>query len=216
MHHGVKGQQWGVKNGPPYPLENSAKKLASGINSKAQVKEVKITKDVTSAVKKAGGKMYGLENKLKTKESISRKIRTDSEEKNISFDESAKDIKDAVRYTMISDDKNFVSDYEKVKKDLESKGYKEERCKNYFTLYKEGKAKHKSVQSVFSDKTGYKFEMQFQTPQSQKAKDEKIPIYEERRKPGNTAKRNMELEWQMEELAEKVPDPVGIEKIKSH
>lgn len=26
MHHGVKGQQWGVKNGPPYPLGTSNKK----------------------------------------------------------------------------------------------------------------------------------------------------------------------------------------------
>lgn len=23
MHHGVKGQKWGVRNGPPYPLKNS-------------------------------------------------------------------------------------------------------------------------------------------------------------------------------------------------
>lgn len=24
-HHGIKGQKWGVRNGPPYPLEKSAK-----------------------------------------------------------------------------------------------------------------------------------------------------------------------------------------------
>lgn len=28
-HHGVKGQQWGVKNGPPYPLKRSAKPTES-------------------------------------------------------------------------------------------------------------------------------------------------------------------------------------------
>lgn len=21
-HHGIKGQKWGVRNGPPYPIEN--------------------------------------------------------------------------------------------------------------------------------------------------------------------------------------------------
>lgn len=26
MHHGIKGQRWGVQNGPPYPLESSTKK----------------------------------------------------------------------------------------------------------------------------------------------------------------------------------------------
>ena len=27
-HHGVKGQKWGVRNGPPYPIED--KTLAAG------------------------------------------------------------------------------------------------------------------------------------------------------------------------------------------
>lgn len=26
MHHGVKGQKWGVKNGPPYPIDKTAKR----------------------------------------------------------------------------------------------------------------------------------------------------------------------------------------------
>ena len=25
MHHGIKGQRWGKRNGPPYPLEASYK-----------------------------------------------------------------------------------------------------------------------------------------------------------------------------------------------
>ena len=29
-HHGRKGQKWGVKNGPPYPLTQAAKKRAYG------------------------------------------------------------------------------------------------------------------------------------------------------------------------------------------
>jgi hypothetical protein len=31
-HHGIKGQKWGIRNGPPYPLENSEK---SGIIEEA-------------------------------------------------------------------------------------------------------------------------------------------------------------------------------------
>lgn len=26
-HHGIKGQEWGVKNGPPYPLNASGRSL---------------------------------------------------------------------------------------------------------------------------------------------------------------------------------------------
>ena len=215
-HHGIKDQRWGVRNGPPYPLSKASTKLALQICKKAYLKEPKITTDVVSAVNSTGGQMYGLEHKLKTKDSVKRKIETNSEEKNITYKEAAADIKDAVRYTAISSDKDFVKNYNNIKKSLETKGYKEERCKNYFDLYDKGKVKHKSVQSVFSDKDGYQFEIQFHTPSSQQAKNKKIPIYEERRKPGNSDKRNAELEKQMVDLAEKVTRPNGIETIKSH
>lgn len=29
-HHGIKGQEWGVKNGPPYPLDRATKREAYG------------------------------------------------------------------------------------------------------------------------------------------------------------------------------------------
>ena len=33
-HHGIKGQKWGKKNGPPYPLDS---KTAERVKSKAKV-----------------------------------------------------------------------------------------------------------------------------------------------------------------------------------
>lgn len=32
-HHGVKGQQWGVRNGPPYPIEDKVLKKGTKLNS---------------------------------------------------------------------------------------------------------------------------------------------------------------------------------------
>lgn len=213
-HHGIQGQKWGVRNGPPYPLDSSA--LATKIYDQAKKKEPGITRDVIMIAGLSGSKMHGLEHKLKTKDSIKRKIETDSEEKGITESRAAQAIKDAVRYTTITDDENFVSSYQKVKEKLEKKGYKETRCKNYFELYNQGKVKHKSVQSVFEDPDGYSFEIQFHTPSSQKAKDEKLPIYEERRKPGLSKERQKELERQMEDLAKQVTEPKDIHKIKTH
>lgn len=51
---------------------------------------------------------------------------------------------------------------------------------------------------------------------SQDAKTKKIPLYEERRTPGISKERALALEKQMEALANKVPDPKDIYKIKSH
>lgn len=196
--------------------KKSSNSLAKNIYNNAYKKEPQITKNVKQAAEMSGSKMYGLEHRLKTKESIQRKIETDSKEKSISIQKAASDIKDAIRYTTISNDDDFVNNYEKMKSLLDIIGYSEVRCKNYFQLYKEGKVKHKSVQSVFQDPDGYKFEIQFQTPSSQLAKDKKVPIYEERRKPGLSRSRQIELEKQMEDLAKKVTEPRNISRIKSH
>ena len=73
---------------------------------------------------------------------------------------------------------------------------------------------HKAVQCTYRNKDGYEFELQFQTPASQAAKELKIPIYEERRKSGISEQRARELESQMKQLAENVKDPPDIYKIK--
>lgn len=213
-HHGIPGQKWGVRNGPPYPLKevSTSEKIYKNAESRIDA----IAKDVISAAKHAGSKMYGLEHRLKTKDSISRKINKKSTEDKQSISKSANDIKDAIRFTTIASKKNFVSNYEKMKKELENKGYTETRCKNYFDLFKQGKVKHKSVQCNYKTKDGYEFEIQFQTPESQDAKTKKIPLYEERRSVGISTKRAKELERLMEDLALKVPDPINIDRIKSH
>ena len=176
--------------------------------------EPKITEDVIDVVTKTGCKMYGLAHRLKRPASMAGKIGSDSKEKGISFQDAANGIKDAIRYTSISDTKNFVDHYSGIKKGLEEKGYSETKCKNFFEKYKRGEAMHKSVQCTYKNKDGYEFELQFHTPSSQLAKELKIPIYEERRRVGISEQRAHELEAIMKDLAENVEDPPNIDKIK--
>lgn len=223
-HYGVKGMKWGIrryqnKDGSLTPEGKirygripSVSNTAEEIYNRAYAKEPRITHDI----KWSRQHLYGLEHKLKTKESIKRKLEKEISEENKSLAEASENLKDALRYTTISDTNSFVKNYNNFKKYMEEKNYKEVRCKNYFQLFNEGKVKHKSVQCIFEDKDGYKFEIQFQTPESQKAKDLKVPLYEERRKVGIDAKRATELERQMESLALAVKDPPGIESIKSY
>lgn len=107
-HHGIKGQKWGMKNGPPYPIQPDV--AASKIRERAEKEVTKISNDVSQAAKHAGSKMFGLEHKLKTADSISRKIKS-----------KGSDIKDAVRFTTISTENDFVSAYEKVKSELKQR-----------------------------------------------------------------------------------------------
>lgn len=223
-HYGVKGMKWGVrryqnKDGSlttegkiHYGHIPSVSNTAEEIYNRAYAKEPRITHDV----KGSRQHLYGLEHKLKTKESIKRKLEKEISEENKSLAEASKNLKDALRYTTISDTNSFVNNYNNFKKYMEEKGYKEIRCKNDFQNFNEGKVKHKSVQSIFEDTDGYKFEVQFQTPSSQKAKDLKVPLYEERRKVGISSERASELEKQMNDLALAVENPPGIETIKSY
>ena len=188
--------------------------LATKKFTEASKLEPQITKDVVNAVSDSQCKMYGLEFRLKQPTSLAAKIGADSKEKNISFEDASKGIRDAIRYTAVSDTKNFVSNYSSIKKSLEDKGYSETRCKNFFEKYKRGEVMHKAVQCTYKNKDGYEFELQFQTPASQAAKELKIPIYEERRKAGISEKRALELEARMRDLAESVEDPPYIERIK--
>lgn len=190
--------------------------LANEIFNIASKIEPKITNDVISAVSNSGCKMYGLEYRLKQPTSIAGKIASDAKEKNISYKEAANGIKDSIRYTPVSDTKTFVKNYNAIKANLESKGYEEVRCKNYFESYRQGKVMHKAVQSVFKDRNGNVFELQFQTPSSQAAKELKLPLYEERRKAGINETRAKELESGMRYLANRVKDPKYIDSILSH
>ena len=191
-------------------------KLANQIFDRSSRIEPKITNDVISAVSNSGCKMYGLEYRLKQPTSMAGKIASDAKEKSISYKEAADGIKDSIRYTSVSKTKDFVKNYIAIKSDLEKKGYSEIKCKNYFESFKQGKVMHKAVQSTFKDKNGNLFELQFQTPSSQAAKELKLPLYEERRKVGITEVRAKELESAMVRLANNVKDPKDIDHILSH
>jgi len=193
--------------------EADAKKcsdLATKEFNKVSKLEPRITKDIVDSVSKTSSKMYGLDFRLKQPTSMAGKIGSDAKEKDISFLDAAKGIKDAIRYTTVSNEKDFVKNYSNVKHILESKGYKEVVVKNYFDKYEKGEVMHKAVQCIFETPNGYKFEVQFQTPASQTAKELKLPIYEEIRKAGVSEKRAKELEQQMKDLAEKVPNPPNV------
>lgn len=58
-HHGIKGQQWGVKNGPPYPLSSQKTSKNSAGQTIREVSTIKLTGElpnaVTQIVRKNGG-----------------------------------------------------------------------------------------------------------------------------------------------------------------
>lgn len=199
--------------------EADAKKcvdVAERVYSTAAAKEPAITKDVVSAVDGVDGKMYGLDFRLKQPTSMAGKIGADARSDKSSFDQAGNKIKDAVRYTAVVDESNFTNGYNSIKSNLESKGYKEVRCKNFYQTYADGESSQKAVQCIYEDPSGYKFELQFHTPKSQGAKELNHPLYEEQRNVTTSEKRKTQLSAQMRSYGEQVPNPKGVLTIKSH
>ena len=64
QHHGVKGQKWGVKNGPPYPLnrdENTHETLKNAAGKDIIVVEKTLLIDKPDSITQVRGRRGGLE-----------------------------------------------------------------------------------------------------------------------------------------------------------
>ena len=104
-------------------IEDASRKFIN----KAKVEEAKVTQDLTRLSKPLKGKMEGLEYKLKSQESLTRKIGKELTEQqgkgwnlaNI----GEKNVNDALRYTMLVEDANYTQAVEKTLRALQKRGY---------------------------------------------------------------------------------------------
>ena len=144
------------------------------------------------------------------------KISADAKEDGISIEQAASKIKDSVRYTAVFEDSGFVDGYNKVKAELEAKGYTETRCKNFFQMYEDGTSCQKAVQCVFTNKDGLFFELQFHTYSTQGAKEVNHPFYEEQRAATTKTNRKNALNDAMTKISSYSATPDGVLGIKAH
>ena len=184
--------------------------IAESIYEKSARLEPDITRDVIEVVSSLGGTMYGLDFRLKQGTSLGRKIADDSvKEYNGDINKAARNVKDSIRFTAIFDVEIFTNGYKDAKARLESLGYVEERCKNFYKMYAEGKSQQKAIQCVYS-KDGLRFELQFHTPESQGVKEINHPLYEKLRSADTSDLEKVILGRRMYNLGRNIPDPVGV------
>jgi hypothetical protein len=162
--------------------------------------EPKVTKDLSDLAKATGGKQEGLDFRLKTKESLARKIETTNPE----------NINDSLRYTITYPSENIGAGANKVMKQLEDAGYTKVKVKNTF---KSG-SPYKGINTTFRTPDGQPFELQFHTPESFHAKQNLThSMYEELRLlPGDSPKAEKLLK-EIKAVSDKnVPIPDGIQE----
>lgn len=176
-------------------------------------KEPAITLDLKEVSERTGVQMVGLEHRLKTKESFLRKINTDSKH---SLDaqvikDTIGSTNDVIRYTYQDSAISLVDSYGNIKQELEGKGYKLTRTKNFWL---DKRNPYNGINCTFQAPNGQKFEVQFHTPESYATKDGMHKLYEEARDERTSAARRMELNKQMFDISSQMEVPMNIDGIK--
>lgn len=192
------------------PVKENLSLSVDKIVEKSQKIEPTITADINNIAVKAGGKLVGLENRLKSPSSIKRKIEAevaDGFSKSLSLNK----IRDAIRYTTVFKEKDFVTRYKAMQYLLAIKGYKTIIVKN---TWKNDSA-YKGVNTFIQNEDGDIFEMQYHTQQSFDLKNGLLhKLYEQFRDPKTPFHEKEKLLLEMRKLSSKIKVPEGIEFIE--
>ncbi|MDG6408782.1 minor capsid protein [Glaesserella parasuis] len=192
-----------------YSTMNSIEEL----RQKAIDVEPEITEKITEIISSVGAKTAGLEYRLKSLESLKRKVETEILA-GISEKQAINSVKDVIRYTAILDVNNFVLQYDEIKSALEKQGYLTVVVKN---SWKDG-AVYKGVNTFVTTlikKDNVVFELQYHTQQSFDLKNGVLHnLYEQFRDPATSQDERKKLYEEMQILSSQLTAPKDIHKVK--
>ena len=193
-----------VPDKEPKPIRSAeAVELARKIRAENIAREPALTNIVVGLANKIGGVMYGLDNRLKTTESLARKIDTDVvEDKSLNGSRAAAAaaVSDATRYTIGLSGSDYTNKLPIIIKELEANGYKC-RVKNF---WQDGDP-YQGI-NIKVEKDGVKSELQIHTPESMSVKEVTHKDYEVVRETSDAATKKA-LWDKMVNMAGKIPHP---------
>jgi hypothetical protein len=148
--------------------------------------------------------MTGLEQRLKTSDSLARKIDADAvKEHGGDRAAAAASVSDSIRYTTVFDNDTYTAGTAATLKSLEDDGYSI-RAKNFWSDGDDYQG-----MNVKATKSGVTVELQFHTRDSVRVKEKQLhPVYEEYRASTDNKKRR-QLWDKMVNIAATIPKPAG-------
>ena len=167
-----------------------------------------IAKSIDADFAELNGKS-SLVNRLKSTDSLARKIDQDAEKDHGGDREkAAKALSDAVRYTLNVDENNYTDGVEKTVKAVEETGWKVESVKNFWQA-----GDPYDGTNIKLSKNGVKVELQLHTPTSHKIKEVDLhDTYEKYRVEKDNSKRQ-NLWDSMVDKARAIPRPANMGKL---
>ena len=199
-----------AQEAPSEPIKEDLSLSVDKLVEKSQKIEPTITADISNIATKSGGKLVGLENRLKSPYSIKRKIEAevaDGFSKSLSLNK----IRDAIRYTTVFKENDFVTRYKAMQYLLAIEGYKTIVVKNTW----KNDSVYKGVNTFIQNEDGDVFEMQYHTQQSFDVKNGLLhKLYEKFRDPKTSIHEKEKLLLEMRKLSSKIKVPEGVELIE--
>lgn len=175
--------------------------------------EPAITADVKDIIEGTKGQSAGLEFRLKTEKSLSRKVDADMKEKNLTADEIAGAIYDNVRYTYTAEPDDLYDVYNHTVQEFEKRGYEVVRVKNTLHLTD---VDYRGLNTVIRTPDGYLFEMQYHTPESFEFKNGiGHKLYEKSRDITLSAEERAQAHDEEMRMSNALATPRDIDKIES-
>ncbi|MER5500451.1 MULTISPECIES: ATP nucleotide 3'-pyrophosphokinase [unclassified Streptomyces] len=170
-----------------------------------------ISPQVRAAAWATGAEVIGFENRLKSPDSLKRKVATSlREQPGRNVDAVLATLSDAVRYTLRWRDEEYTTGVTNVSHLLAGWGNTSTKWSN---TWGRGQG-YKGLNTGWrAPRTGQLFEVQFHTPASKNAQEVTHKLYEEQRLPGTGPERKKELQAQQDAVFAAVPVPDGADRL---
>ncbi|WP_175412286.1 ATP nucleotide 3'-pyrophosphokinase [Streptomyces sp. TRM64462] len=177
----------------------------------AREAERSISPQVRAAAWLTDAELIGFDSRLKSPDSLKRKVATSMKETpGQSVEAALATMNDAVRYTLQWPDAHYTTGVVDASAHLSSWGNDSIRWKNTW-----GRASgYKGLNTAWkAPRSGMRFEIQFHTPASKWAQEETHKLYEEQRLPSTPPERKKELQAQQDAIFAAVPVPDGADRL---
>jgi hypothetical protein len=175
----------------------------------AALGEPTLTATMREVSRAARAELAGLAHRLKDGESMKRKVATLQANTGRALPVLLDHAEDAVRYTVVLDERSYVSGVEQVAALLDSRGYHNLSISNAWHS-----RRYRGVNTTWADpSTGIAFEVQFHTWATWRITRETHGAYEEFRRPDTSAARRAELSEQIGAAYRTAPVPDGVSQL---
>ncbi|MFJ8311718.1 MULTISPECIES: ATP nucleotide 3'-pyrophosphokinase [unclassified Streptomyces] len=198
-------------SGEGLTLNASDNAAVNAFYDRAQEAERTISPQVQAAARISGADVIGFDYRLKSPDSLKRKVATSlKEHPGQQVNQALAEIRDSVRYTLQWPDGRYTQGVTVASHVLSAWGNDSIKWSNTW-----GRAKgYKAVNSSWrAPSSHHAFEVQFHTPASKHAQEVTHKLYEEQRLPTTTHERARELQAQQDAIFAAVPVPPGADRL---